>query len=91
MSPCYRGWQLAALVNCNGLLPGTCPDALQQKANLRKQKISAIVTVLGAASVIMSGNATETSDPCTHPSSQAKDGLKNFSMDILPDFTTSWA
>ena len=35
--------------------------------------------------------ATETSDPCTHPSSQAKDGLKNFSTDILPDFTTSWA
>jgi len=32
-------------------------DALQrQKVNLRKQKISAIATVLGAAAVIMSGN-----------------------------------
>jgi hypothetical protein len=32
-------------------------DALQkQKANLRKQKISAIATVLGAASAITSGN-----------------------------------
>ena len=91
MSPCYRGWQLTALVNCNGLLPGTRPDALQQKANLWKQKISAIATVLGAASVIMSSNATETSNPCTHPSSQAKDGLKDFSTNILPDFTTSWA
>jgi hypothetical protein len=31
-------------------------DALRQKETLRKQKISAIATVLGAATVILSGN-----------------------------------
>jgi hypothetical protein len=92
-----RWWQ-HALVNCNGLLPeilessSRCPSEAESQPPKAKDICYCYSSRLQFSELHQRSHpATETSDPCTLPSSRAKDGLKNFSTDIPLDFTTSWA